>query len=207
MTRTLALVALLSASLPACGLFGPSRECEPDQTRPCSCPGVEGNGRQTCGPEGTYGDCDCPELDRPSERVELPQRSPEELARVALTSALSSILSACALAQAQGDAPDLARWFHPSVSEGGRAQACRIDDQGVDVYRRPCAEGVLLCADAAPATVEGVEGECWQFTANPEVGASRVVGCQTDEGFRLVVHEGFEALRAPPRPEPEDDFE
>ncbi len=124
-----------------------------------------------------------------------------------LTSALSSIMAACALAEAQREEPDLSRWFHPSVSERSRVQACRIDDQGVEVYRRSCAGDLRLCSDAAPANPDGVTGECWQFTANPEVGVSRVVACQTDEGFRLVLHEGFESLRAPPRPEPEDDFE
>ena len=202
MHRFIALV-VAGLSLPGCGLFGPSGECEPGQTRPCSCPEAERNSRQTCDPDGYYGSCACPRSERTTDRVEAPQRSAEERAHLAVASTLSSVAAACALAQGE---VSLERWFGPSVPARARAAACSVDDQGIEVYRRACSSGRLLCSDATRVTLDDVEGDCWRFTANAEVGASFVVGCLSDGRFQIVEHEGLEALRAPPRPEEEDDY-
>ncbi len=124
--------------------------------------------------------------------------------RVALVSTLAAVKAACALAEDEGRLPELERWFLPSVGERSRRAACRIDDQGLEVYRHSCERGGPLCSEAAEVSVPGVGGTCWQFRADPEMGPSRVVGCRTDEGFRIALHEGLESLRAPPPPEPED---
>lgn len=112
-----------------------------------------------------------------------------ELSRMSLAMNLAGIKMSCA-----GDpsGAGAVNYLHPSVAATLQPQACQITDQAVEAFGRNCSSGQTPCSaaasltgtpDAAMATNLGLDtNRCYSYTS----GQAKLIGCNTDAGFKLI---------------------
>ena len=78
---------------------------------------------------------------------------------------------------------------------------CTLTDQAVEAYGRGCSSGQRPCSEVAViagtpdeqrATALGLDaGRCYAYTS----GQGKVIGCTTDQGFKLIHLENVNAVQ------------
>lgn len=121
-----------------------------------------------------------------------------EASRISLAFTLAGVQMGCA-----GDpsGASTANNYHPQVASQYQAMGCTLTDQAVEAYGRGCSSGQRPCSevaviagtpDAQRATALGLDaGRCYAYTS----GQGKVIGCTTDQGFKLIHLENVNAVQ------------
>jgi len=121
-----------------------------------------------------------------------------EASRISLAFTLAGVQMGCA-----GDpsGASTANNYHPQVASQYQAMGCTLTDQAVEAYGRGCSSGQRPCSEVAViagtpdeqrATALGLDaGRCYAYTS----GQGKVIGCTTDQGFKLIHLENVNAVQ------------
>ncbi len=122
----------------------------------------------------------------------LGQQMAADLSRLSLTMTLAGIGMSCAGDPSGAQAAQAA--LHPAVVSRYQRMLCGIPQTTLDAFAQSCDEGtpcstasvLAVTPDAAEATALGLDAtQCYVYQS----GSGRIIGCNTDQGYRIILLE------------------